>query len=322
VVFDRFVEYYTDIHLLLLKEGTENYRSTLSWIISAMGERSLARIQKALDEGYATDTLRHKFAWVIGHLISKGALVVKEDPLAADLLRRLLKDPSELVRVRAAGSLGRAGLTEGHAVALAGLKSNHAYTRMAAAWAMGFIGIEEGIQEAAEAALEGARDLDTHVQGEAIHALGNLAKKTTNVELKHKIVEHMMPLLSSPDAALRLTAVVALWKAEHKPAAAPLAELLLHDPDDRVRRQAARGLAKLSVPATIPFLLEALDDPHREVRKWVVNAFRTLETDDATTAKLRERLAEEPDKRICEILRGILEKKKRGKTVSVGRQRL
>jgi HEAT repeat protein len=130
-----------------------------------------------------------------------------------------------------------------------------------------------------------------------------------------------MPLLSSPDAALRLKAAVALWKAEHKPAAARLAELLLHDPDDRVRRQAARGLAKLSVPATIPFLLEALDDPHREVRKWVVNAFRTLETNDATTAKLREHLTEEPDKRICEILRGILEKKE-GKTVIVGRQRL
>jgi HEAT repeat protein len=321
IVFDRFVERYTNVRVLLLRDGMEEYRSTLGWTISAMGKRSLPRIQKALDEGYASDKLRERFSWIIGHLISKGTLVVKEDPLAAKLLRRLLKDPSELVRVRAAGSLGRGGLTDGYPVALAGLSADDGFTRMTAAWALGFIGIEEGVQKAAEVAMEGTDDLDRLVQGEAIHALGNLAKKTTNVKLKHKIVEHVMPLLSSSDTGIRLRAIVALWKAEHKPAALRLAELLLKDPDVRIRRQAARGLAKLSVPATIPFLLEALDDPHREVRKWVVNAFRTLETDEATTARLRERLAEEPDKRICEILRGILEKKE-GKTVIVGRQRL
>lgn len=322
IVFNRFVEYYTNLDLLRSKNGREEYRSTLGWTISAMGKRSLPRIQKALDEGYASDELRERFSWIIGHLISKGTLVVKEDPLAAKLLRRLLKDPSELVRVRAAGSLGRGGLTEGYPVALAGLSADDGFTRMTAAWALGFIGIEEGIKKAAVVAMEGTDDLDQRVQWEAVHALGNLAEKTMHVELKRKIVEHVMPLLSSSDTGMRLRAVVVLWKAEHKPAALRLAELLLRDPDVRIRRQAARGLAKLSVPATIPFLLEALDDPHREVRKWVVNAFRTLETDDATTAKLRERLAEEPDKRICEILRGILEKKKRGKTVSVGRQRL
>ena len=123
-------------------------------------------------------------------------------------------------------------------------------------------------------------------------------------------MKRISPLLYSSDINVRLNAIVVVWKADYKPAAGRLAEILLDEPDFRLRRQAARGLAKLSIPSTIPSLLKALDDPHPEVRKWVVNAFRNLEMNETTKAKLRERLAVEPDDLIRKILKALLKTRK------------
>ncbi|MGZ9005247.1 MAG: HEAT repeat domain-containing protein [Burkholderiales bacterium] len=72
-------------------------------------------------------------------------------------------------------------------------------------------------------------------------------------------VPALLPLLDTPDTALRFQATRAL-SAIADPACADAFARLLHDPDERIRAHAAQGLARVRDARALDALVGAIDD--------------------------------------------------------------
>lgn len=84
--------------------------------------------------------------------------------------------------------------------------------------------------------------------------------------------EELIANLHSPIVKTRLEAARKLGERRQREAAGPLAHVLRTDTRADVRREAARALGLIKDEATLPALLAALSDAHREVRRAAILA--------------------------------------------------
>lgn len=196
------------------------------------------------------------------------------DTQAVGDLRTLLSDPD--ARFEAAMALGRLGAREAEADLRALLKQER--VRVAAAHALADLGVDD-----APALL-----LEVLAQGE-FSELDDTAAKMAGMGPRG--VAALREGLGRPRADVRRAALEALVSARVDRAEAD-ATALLKDPDARVRAEAARSLARLSLRSSFPALRQALGDPGWETRRWAAFALGALDAKEAAP-DLRPRLADE-----------------------------
>ena len=112
----------------------------------------------------------------------------------------------------------------------------------------------------------GLRDDGVAIRGRAAYFLGNFA--TT------RSVSALIEALNDPNPGVREAALRSLaWIAD--PSAVPaMAAMALSDPNPELRSTAAFQLRKIRSPDAVPALIDALDDPSRDVR---MSALKSLE---------------------------------------------
>ncbi len=117
---------------------------------------------------------------------------------------------------------------------------------------------ELDLPQATELLLGALSDSDESVQECAVLSLG--------VRQDPKAVGALVPLLGGPSGMLARLAVDALVKIG-RPAVAQLVDVL-RDPNPSVRSGAARALASIADPDSIPALFSALEDDSALVQYW------------------------------------------------------
>lgn len=111
--------------------------------------------------------------------------------------------------------------------------------------------------------------------------------------------------LEDPHYIVRWDAVEGLGQLEYAPAL-PRVEAMLRDPHPHVRSEALWAIPSLAPSsATIPLLLEALNDPEADVRD---SALTVLECERFTGRDMLERMLDDPDERVRCNARNILER--------------
>jgi uncharacterized protein (UPF0147 family) len=103
----------------------------------------------------------------------------------------------------------------------------------------------------------------------AVRALGQQQAAGNQVILKRIIADTSFPKLIRSEAA----STMGLLKDADPDV---LTKTLASDADSEVRAGAAKGLARLEMPSTIPQLSEALKDPSPEVRRWAIAAIHRM----------------------------------------------
>lgn len=141
----------------------------------------------------------------------------------------------------------------------AGLARNDfpAATKVAMVRAIGIIGDPTGMSAVASALADNAPE----TRAEAVRAYDSIRGRRAGTEL--------VGLLSDGDAAVRRQAAASVAPFKVAAARVPLENLLAHDADPLVRRNAAFALLKLNDPASRPVLQLAADsDPVMFVRSY------------------------------------------------------
>ena len=304
-VFDMFMSYSTKE-----KKCSLSFNLLLSQCVSGMGQDAIPLIERAYyNRTYENNAM---LAWLLGHLITRYKLTILKDERVVGILRAMLNDPNESwpVRLRAAGSLGRAGIKEGYPLALEGLTgADSAYAKMMAGWALGFIGIKEGLNKAIPVLVKGLKSNDRGAKIEAIHGLGNIGEQS-RPEIKELIGKEVTPLLSHHDENVRLNAVVCLGKIVYRPTREKIEEMLLKEDSEEIRMRSAQYLTKLEDERAVPALLKrVMEDQSPRVRQWALLALRKSNTD--IRDDLRKALTHEEIALNREIARQILETQER-----------
>ena len=267
--------------------------------VSVMGLNAVPYLISLLNDNKLKPRSRAKIAWHLGHLITKEGLVAESrSPLLIGTLLNLLRDPAWMVRLRAAGSLGRAGLDDGYEIAVDALthSGTTSYDRVIASWALAFIGKEEGIKLAIPSAikeLENPPSLSTYAEG--IHALSNLCSKA-ELETKKIIVKKFVSFLKDEETAgIRRVLVRALGTCKDISVFDYLVFVMKYDPSGNVRFQAAQAFWRWEYQPAAPYLIDALNDPYVETRKWSLNALRKLDLSESMKVQVSEMMEKEPD---------------------------
>ena len=114
-----------------------------------------------------------------------------------------------------------------------------------------------------------AADKDPATAILAVRALGDQQAPENQDVLKRIIADKGLPKLIRSEAAYTMGTF-----KDADPAV--LTSTLATDADPEVRAGAAKGLAKLEMPSTIPQLSAALEDPSPEVRRWAITAIHRM----------------------------------------------
>ena len=93
-------------------------------------------------------------------------------------------------------------------------------------------------------------------------------------------------VLSDPDDSIRRNAARVLGKLGDTCVVPPLTELI-YDPEARVRREVALALGELGDIRAVPALIEALDDPEKDVRMWAASSLIQFEDARAITGLIK-----------------------------------
>ncbi len=143
--------------------------------------------------------------------------------------------------------------------------SDDAERRKAAAAALA----EEESDQAVETLVDLARDEDHWVAVKAVRSLGKMRSERRREALRILVADTSVP------AGARGEAAEALGKdPEVNPRV--LTKTLLDAAEPKVRLGAAKGLARLKRPSTLPELVAALEDPDPDVRVWANNAIHRM----------------------------------------------
>jgi HEAT repeat protein len=287
------------------KEGVPlSYTSAISRAMSGMGVAAVPHIAKWVDDPGVTAGQRAYLAWQLGHLATKSGLVAEsQDPVLVATLRKLLKDSDWSVKLRAAGSLGRAGLNDGYDIAVEGLSLPPGFSRMVAAWALAFIP-KDGTALALPVALDGLETSpDRASLQEAIHALSNLAPRVTK-EQRNQIADKMVPFTKHEEAGIRSVAVRAIGLTFDHSKADVVADAMLHDADNETRFMGAQAFWQWG--RYHPALLEAVSDPYFPVRNWSLRALYKVPLTSEIRTVLLERQRAEPDKGLRDLIKVML----------------
>lgn len=286
VMYDRIEDLYPKVFDMFMGYSTKGKKCSLSFnlllsqCVSGMGQDAIPLIEGAYyNRTYENNAM---LAWLLGHLITRYELTILKDERVVGILRAMLNDPNESwpVRLRAAGSLGRAGIKEGYALALKGLTgADSAYSKMMAGWALGFIGVEEGLNRAIPVLINGVKLNDGGAKVEAIHGLGNIGEKS-RPEIKELVGKEVTPLLNHHNENVRLNAVVCLGKIVYRPTRERVEEMLLEEDSEEIRMRSAQYLTKLEDEKSVPALLKsAMEDLSPRVRQWALLALQKSNTD-------------------------------------------
>ncbi|MBN1659468.1 MAG: HEAT repeat domain-containing protein [Anaerolineae bacterium] len=162
------------------------------------------------------------------------------DVYAVPLLIRALQDKDKRVRQAAAQSLGRLGDAGAIDALVTALGDEDSEVRQSAAKALGDLGSLSAFAPLASLLADGHRG----VRAAAASALGEMGKSPVAAAL-------LLPLTRDPDAAVRVSAILALGKIDNGSTVLPLLTAL-SDPEGDVRAMAARALGKLRVKAAAP----------------------------------------------------------------------
>ncbi len=114
-----------------------------------------------------------------------------------------------------------------------------------------------------------AADKDPSTATLAVRALGERQTDLNHDTLKRIIADKSLRPAVRSEAAYTLGSFT---KADP----AVLTNALAAEEDPEVRAGAAKGLAKLEMPSTIPQLSAALEDPSPEVRRWAITAIHRM----------------------------------------------
>jgi HEAT repeat protein len=114
-----------------------------------------------------------------------------------------------------------------------------------------------------------AADKDPGTAILAVRALGDQQAPENRDVLNRIIADKGLPKLIRSEAAYTMGTF-----KDADPAV--LTNTLATDADPEVRAGAAKGLAKLEMPSTIPQLSAALEDPSPEVRRWAITAIHRM----------------------------------------------
>ena len=114
-----------------------------------------------------------------------------------------------------------------------------------------------------------AGDKDPETAMLAVRALGEQQTEQNRDALSHIITDKKLSTAARSEAASTL--------GKFKDAdPAVLTHTLTAEENPEVRAGAAKGLARLEMPSTIPQLSAALEDPSPEVRRWAITAIHRM----------------------------------------------
>jgi len=134
-----------------------------------------------------------------------------------------------------------------------------------------------------EGLIEALKSTDSEKRAKAAEALGELRDE--------RAIEPLIEALSDDDSTVRQKASEALAKIGTS-ATQSLVEVLKSD-DWRVRCRAAWAIGKIGDPRAVPYLIEAIDDPVRDVRLNVVWALGEIGNDPRAVDPLFKALKDE-----------------------------
>lgn len=228
-------------------------RSTLL-VFAGRGARSrLAAVHVLSAEAVAGETTAPGAA---------GGDVPAVDPEVLALITILGRDDSDLVRRRAAATLGARHVPEAlDPLATSATTDDDAGVRERAVRALGSSWDAKAVDPLAKA----LDDPDVYVREQAAQSLGRLWAAEAVEPLARAAT-------SDPESMVREAAVTALARTWSDDAVGPLAQVLLDDPDSRVREVAAAALDSLGLPGGHRVLEAAVHDPHPIVRRRVAEA--------------------------------------------------
>lgn len=126
-----------------------------------------------------------------------------------------------------------------------------------------------GSADASETLAALAADKDPATATLAVRALGERQTDRNHDALKRIITDKSLPPAVRSEAAYTIGSFT---KADP----AVLTNALAAEQEPEVRAGAAKGLAKLEMPSTIPQLSAALEDPAPEVRRWAITAIHRM----------------------------------------------
>lgn len=145
--------------------------------------------------------------------------------------------------------------------------------------------------------LEALSDSDKGVRAQAASALAGLGEDA---------VPDLIQLLQDDDWRIRYRSAEALGMIRSAYARDPLVQAL-SDQKDHVRYMAAKALGFLGDRYAVSGLVRLLPDENEYVRRIVVSALGAIGGDEAKTA-LATRLSAEPDNKVGDAIREVLEK--------------
>jgi cyclophilin family peptidyl-prolyl cis-trans isomerase/HEAT repeat protein len=209
------------------------------------------------------------------------ALLRMEDSrtLDAALVQRLLQDDLPEVRGRAALAAGRVRDRRATPLLLHALHDTDATVRARAALGLGLLAdsADAVIAALSDVAL---RDAAAAPAAEAVAVLGRLGLEQGRSAIDSLLARDRTPV------AVRQEALLAAWRLRRAQATAALVQRWLADPEPELRWRAAYALMRTAGPTAVPALIDALHDPDDRVR---ASAARGLRAAVADSAGLRQR---------------------------------
>jgi len=229
---------------------------------------------------------------------STEALRLVEDHRVTDseLLLVALREGTPQERLQAARAAGRIQVTDYAGPLAQAARSDLLVLRLEALFALGQLGLPEGVQPsplAVEAVTDALADSDAEIVAAATEALGKLAPEGA--------ADRIVPLLAHLSPKVRREAATALfrlrfvpvWRKQTQdppplPAAAVRAlAASLKDPAPEVRQAAAHGFSRYGEPEAVHELTDALEDGDVWVRLFAARAIGRSGIDGAAPALVR-----------------------------------
>ncbi len=217
----------------------------------------LALLVVAVIAYYVYDLLRVRSAYELEAEI----IHIEDTRVLSDDLIDFLKDPSPVVRARAALAVGRIGGEKTGPLLFDLVGDSSTDVASSAAFALGLTGQKKYAAEI----LDYAFDLPSAVGASAVEAAGRLADSSMT-----DVASALTGYLSHPSPDVRAAACRALFLANAKAQARAMIELLDDEPDDEVRSEAIYALARMEVPGAADIFEEAVADPDPFVRSWAL----------------------------------------------------
>lgn len=201
-----------------------------------------------------------------------------ERRLDTAVLGRLLEDPNEEIRRRAALALGRIKDRQAVSLLMRALRDSSVLVRRDASFALGVLG---DTSATITAALAGRARADVpEVAIEAVAALGKLPTETS-FEAVLEILESVRDTSVAAPIGVVNEALLAVWKLPRPERAFPAVAPLVWPAEVETRWRATYAVMRIGTPASVPVLLPALADENPQVRALAVRGLRGPLADSA-----------------------------------------